>query len=70
MVLREQRCRSEANVYYHVVGVWDKAAGKLHCYVNGELKKSVDCAGIKHMTTSGSRARAFAIAAIPSRTLS
>lgn len=51
----------EANVYYHVVGVWDKAAGKLHCYVNGELKKSVDCAGIKHMTTSGSRARAFAI---------
>ena len=51
----------EANVYYHVVGVWDKAAGKLHCYVNGELKKSVDCAGIKHMTTSSSRARAFAI---------
>ncbi len=51
----------EADVYYHVVGVWDKAAGKLHCYINGELKKSVDCAGIKHMTTSGSRARAFAI---------
>lgn len=34
---------------------------RLHCYVNGELKKSVDCAGIKHMTTSSSRARAFAI---------
>lgn len=51
----------DPDVYYHVVGVWDKAAGKIHCYVNGELKKSVDCNGIKHMTTSTSRVRAFCI---------
>lgn len=51
----------DPDVYYHVVGVWDKAAGKIHCYVNGELKKSVDCNGIKHMTTSTTRVRAFCI---------
>lgn len=51
----------DPDVYYHVVGVWDKAAGKIHCYVNGELKKSVDCNGIKHMTTSTTRTRAFCI---------
>ena len=51
----------DPDVYYHVVGVWDKAAGKIHCYVNGELKKSVDCNGIKHMTTATTRARAFCI---------
>lgn len=51
----------DPDVYYHVVGVWDKAAGKIHCYVNGELKKSVDCNGIKHMTTATTRVRAFCI---------
>lgn len=51
----------DPDVYYHVVGVWDKAAGKIHCYVNGELKKSVDCNGIKHMTTATTRTRAFCI---------
>lgn len=51
----------DPDVYYHVVGVWDKAAGKIHCYVNGELKKSVDCNGIKHMVVGTNRARAFCI---------
>lgn len=31
--------------YYHVVGVWDKTAGKARVYVNGELKKEVDAEG-------------------------
>lgn len=51
----------DPDVYYHVVGVWDKAAGKIHCYVNGELKKSVDCNGIKHMVVGTTRTRAFCI---------
>lgn len=51
----------DPDVYYHVVGVWDKAAGKIHCYVNGELKKSVDCNGIKHMVVGTNRVRAFCI---------
>lgn len=51
----------EVGVYYHMVGVYDPAEGKIHCYVNGELKASVACTGIKHMTTSDSRVRAFTI---------
>lgn len=51
----------EVGVYYHLVGVYDAAEGKIHCYVNGELKASVACTGIKHMTTSDSRVRAFTI---------
>lgn len=51
----------DPDVYYHVVGVWDKATGKIHCYVNGELKKSVDCNGIKHMVVGTNRVRAFCI---------
>lgn len=51
----------DPDVYYHVVGVWDKAAGKIHCYINGELKKSVDCNGIKHMVVGTTRTRAFCI---------
>ena len=31
--------------YYHVVGIWDKAAGKALLYVNGELKGSSDASG-------------------------
>ncbi len=31
--------------YYHVVGVWDKEAGKARIYVDGELKNEVDAAG-------------------------
>lgn len=29
--------RPEKQIYYHVVGVWDKKAGKSLCYINGEL---------------------------------
>lgn len=35
----------EVGKYYHVVGVWDKAAGKARVYVNGELKKEIDAVG-------------------------
>lgn len=35
----------EVGKYYHVVGVWDKEAGKARIYVNGELKKEVDAEG-------------------------
>ena len=31
--------------WYHLVGVWDKAAGKAYLYVNGEKKAEVDAAG-------------------------
>lgn len=52
----------EVGVYYHLVGVYDPAESKIHCYVNGELKASVECTGIKHMTVAeGSRDRAFTI---------
>ena len=51
----------EVGVYYHLVGVYDPATSKIYCYVNGELKASAACTGIKHMTTSSSRVRAFTI---------
>ena len=35
----------EVGKYYHVVGVWDKAAGKAHIYVDGKLSGTVDAAG-------------------------
>ncbi len=38
----------EADVFYHVVGVWDKDAGKASIYVNGELKKTVSAEGELH----------------------
>ncbi|MBO4465415.1 MAG: hypothetical protein J5748_01895 [Bacteroidales bacterium] len=42
-------CRSgvvpEVGKYYHVVGVWDKEAGKARIYVDGVLKKTVDAPG-------------------------
>ncbi|MDR1861083.1 MAG: hypothetical protein LBR06_09220 [Bacteroidales bacterium] len=31
--------------YYHIIGVWDKANGKNHVYVNGELAKTVSVSG-------------------------
>lgn len=41
----------EVGQYYHVVGVFDKSAGKTHIYVNGDLKASVDASGdYKHST--------------------
>ena len=35
----------QKNVYYHVVGVWNKEEGKAYIYVNGELKNTVDAKG-------------------------
>jgi hypothetical protein len=35
----------ERGRYYHVVGVWDKVAGKICIYVDGELKGQQDQAG-------------------------
>ena len=35
----------EPEVYYHVVGVWNKEEGKSYIYVNGELKNVVDAVG-------------------------
>lgn len=35
----------ESETWYHVVGVYDKAAGKINIYVNGELKHSADVRG-------------------------
>ena len=40
------------NQVYHVFGVWDKAAGELRCYVDGELAATKTCASFKHMTTT------------------
>lgn len=41
-------------MYYHVVGVWDKVAGKSYVYVNGELKATADAAGTFNFATAGS----------------
>lgn len=42
-------CRSgvvpEVGKYYHVVGVWDKAAGKARIYIDGNLEAEVAAAG-------------------------
>ena len=35
----------EVGRYYHATGVWDKSAGKVRIYVDGELKSEVDAAG-------------------------
>ena len=35
----------ERGKYYHLVGVWDKAAGKSRIYVNGEQKAEVNTSG-------------------------
>lgn len=37
---------------YHVIGVWDKAAGVIKCYVDGKLEATKECPTIKHMTTA------------------
>lgn len=44
----------EPNVYYHIIGVWDKEAGKARVYINGELKNEIDAAGVFHFPTSTS----------------
>ena len=35
----------QKGVYYHVVGVWNKDAGKAYIYINGELKGEADASG-------------------------
>ncbi|MBR3633583.1 MAG: hypothetical protein IKN51_03515 [Bacteroidaceae bacterium] len=42
----------EAGEYYHVVGVWDKAAGKARIYVNGELKNEVAAQGNLNLSSN------------------
>ena len=39
----------ENDVYYHLIGVWNKEEGKAYIYVNGELKNVIDTQGdFKH----------------------
>lgn len=45
----------EVGRYYHVVGVYDKAAGKASVYVDGVLKNTVDAPGELLHATDGSR---------------
>lgn len=45
----------QQGVYYHVVGVWDKAAQKSRIYVNGELKAEVDAKGELNPPKDGSK---------------
>lgn len=53
------------NRYYHVIGVWDKAAGVSTIYVDGEYKASVNAAGdFKFMNTNVDK-RWFGIGADP-----
>lgn len=40
--------------YYHVVGVYDKSAGKARVYINGQLKGTVDAAGDFKFASAGS----------------
>ena len=35
----------EVGRFYHVVGVWDKSAGKAHIYIDGKLSGSIDASG-------------------------
>lgn len=43
----------EVGRYYHVVGVWNKEAGKASVYVDGQLKKEIDAAGNLNFPTAG-----------------
>jgi len=45
----------EANVFYHVVGVWDKAEGKAYVYVNGKLHGVMDAVGELKWGAAGSQ---------------
>ena len=42
----------ESDVYYHLVGVWNKAEGKAYIYVNGKLKNTVAASGDFKFPTS------------------
>ena len=45
----------QPQVYYHIVGVWNKEEGKADVYINGELKNSVDAVGDLVWPTENSR---------------
>lgn len=44
----------EPQVYYHLVGVWNKEEGKAYVYLDGELKNTVDAAGELTFAADGS----------------
>lgn len=54
----------QRNKYYHVVGVWDKQAGKTRIYVDGVLKAEENAAGDFKFPSSGSNW--FCVGADPS----
>lgn len=43
----------QAQVFYHIVGVWDAVKGKTYIYVNGELKNTLDSPGEFRFANSG-----------------
>ncbi|MCR4921639.1 MAG: chitobiase/beta-hexosaminidase C-terminal domain-containing protein [Bacteroidaceae bacterium] len=43
----------ESDVYYHVIGVWNKEEQKAYIYVDGELKNTVDAPGEFRFANSG-----------------
>lgn len=45
----------QSDVYYHVVGVWNKEEGKAYIYINGELCKTVDAAGELKLPANGAK---------------
>lgn len=46
----------QKDVFYHVVGVWDKEAGVAKVYVNGVLKNTVPAEGILRLAGNGTNA--------------
>lgn len=44
----------QPQIYYHVVGVWNKEEGKAYIYVDGELKTTVDAVGNLNFPIDGS----------------
>ncbi len=46
----------QKDVFYHVVGVWDKEAGVAKIYVNGVLKNTVPANGILRLAGNGTNA--------------
>ena len=42
----------QSDIYYHVIGVWNKEEGKAYIYVNGELRNTIDAPGNFKFATS------------------
>lgn len=45
------KIKPNGSSWYHLVGVWDKEAGKAYLYVNGEKQAEVDAAGFYRTNT-------------------